>query len=96
MPITIPNYSGKTDRHEFGTLIGISSERWNADRHQFGTTDRSPTVRREDLKTTADLLSVCEARQRAGASESRSHTIAFLSRDSVAAKLPSGEIAKRS
>jgi hypothetical protein len=23
MPITIPNYSRKTDRHQFGTLIGI-------------------------------------------------------------------------
>ena len=27
MPITIPNYSRKTDRHQFGTLIGITSER---------------------------------------------------------------------
>ena len=27
MPITIPNYSCKTDRHQFGMLIGITSER---------------------------------------------------------------------
>jgi hypothetical protein len=27
MPITIPNYSRKTDRHHFGTVIDISSER---------------------------------------------------------------------
>jgi hypothetical protein len=27
MPIAIPNYSRKTDRHEFGMLIGITSER---------------------------------------------------------------------
>ncbi|HTC77399.1 MAG TPA: hypothetical protein VK657_02230 [Terriglobales bacterium] len=26
MPITVPNYSRKTDRHQFGTLIGITSE----------------------------------------------------------------------
>ena len=26
MPITIPNYSRKTDRHKFATLIGITSE----------------------------------------------------------------------
>jgi hypothetical protein len=26
MPITIPNYNRKTDRHQFGTLIGITSE----------------------------------------------------------------------
>jgi hypothetical protein len=27
MSITIPNYSRKTDRHQFGTLIDITSER---------------------------------------------------------------------
>jgi len=27
MPITIPNYSRKTDRHQFGMLIDITSER---------------------------------------------------------------------
>jgi hypothetical protein len=26
MPITVPNYNRKTDRHQFGTLIGITSE----------------------------------------------------------------------
>jgi hypothetical protein len=26
MPITIPNYSRKTDRHQLGMLIGITSE----------------------------------------------------------------------
>ena len=26
MPITIPNYNRKTDRLQFGTLIGITSE----------------------------------------------------------------------
>jgi hypothetical protein len=26
MPITIPNYNRKTDRLDFGTLIGITSE----------------------------------------------------------------------
>jgi len=26
MPITIPNYNRKTDRHQLGTLIGITSE----------------------------------------------------------------------
>jgi len=26
MPITIPNYNRKTDRHQFGTLIDITSE----------------------------------------------------------------------
>jgi len=26
MPITIPNYNCKTDRHQFGMLIGITSE----------------------------------------------------------------------
>jgi len=26
MPISIPNYKRKTDRHQFGTLIGITSE----------------------------------------------------------------------
>jgi hypothetical protein len=26
MPITIPNYNRKTDRHHFGMLIGITSE----------------------------------------------------------------------
>ncbi len=26
MPITVPNYSHKTDRFQFGTLIGITSE----------------------------------------------------------------------
>jgi hypothetical protein len=26
MPITVPNYTCKTDRHQFGTLIGITSE----------------------------------------------------------------------
>jgi hypothetical protein len=26
MPITIPNYNRKTDRHQFGTLIGITSD----------------------------------------------------------------------
>jgi len=26
MPITIPNYNRNTDRHQFGTLIGITSE----------------------------------------------------------------------
>jgi hypothetical protein len=26
MPITVPNYNRKTDRLQFGTLIGISSE----------------------------------------------------------------------
>ena len=26
MPITVPNYNRKTDRHKFGTLIGITSE----------------------------------------------------------------------
>jgi len=25
-PITIPNYNRKTNRHQFGTLIGITSE----------------------------------------------------------------------
>jgi hypothetical protein len=27
MPITVPNYNGKTDRHHFGIVIKISSER---------------------------------------------------------------------
>jgi hypothetical protein len=27
MPITIPNYSRNTDRHQFGMLIDITSER---------------------------------------------------------------------
>jgi hypothetical protein len=26
MPITVPNYNRKTDRLQFGTLIGITSE----------------------------------------------------------------------
>jgi len=26
MPISVPNYNRKTDRHQFGTLIGITSE----------------------------------------------------------------------
>jgi hypothetical protein len=26
MPISIPNYNRKTDRHQFGILIGITSE----------------------------------------------------------------------
>jgi len=26
MPITIPNYNRKTDRHRIGMLIGITSE----------------------------------------------------------------------
>jgi len=26
MPITIPNYNRKTDRLQFGTLIGITSD----------------------------------------------------------------------
>jgi hypothetical protein len=26
MSITVPGYNRKTDRHQFGTLIGISSE----------------------------------------------------------------------
>jgi hypothetical protein len=26
MPISIPNYNRKTDRHQFGMLIGITSE----------------------------------------------------------------------
>jgi hypothetical protein len=26
MPINVPNYNRKTDRHHFGTLIGITSE----------------------------------------------------------------------
>jgi len=26
MPITVPNYNRKNDRHQFGTLIGITSE----------------------------------------------------------------------
>jgi hypothetical protein len=26
MPITVPNYNRNTDRHQFGTLIGITSE----------------------------------------------------------------------
>jgi len=26
MPITVPNDNRKTDRHQFGTLIGITSE----------------------------------------------------------------------
>jgi hypothetical protein len=26
-PITIPNYTGKTDRHQFGILIDTTSER---------------------------------------------------------------------
>jgi hypothetical protein len=27
MPITVPNYNRKTDRHHFGIVIDISSER---------------------------------------------------------------------
>jgi hypothetical protein len=26
MPITVPNYNRKTDRHQFGMLIGITSD----------------------------------------------------------------------
>lgn len=26
MPITVPNYNRKINRHQFGTLIGITSE----------------------------------------------------------------------
>jgi hypothetical protein len=26
MPITVPNYNRKTDRHQLGTLIGITQE----------------------------------------------------------------------
>jgi len=26
MPIIVPNYNRKTDRYQFGTLIGITSE----------------------------------------------------------------------
>src|ERR1017187_2795305 len=42
MPITVPNYNCKTDRHQFGTLIGITSESLstrfrNADRHPPGS-----------------------------------------------------------
>jgi len=29
MPITLPNHNRKTDRLQFGTLIGITSESWS-------------------------------------------------------------------